>query len=116
MPFDTSVLDEALTQRRRQNEQLRQALLARVLQLLDELGPGYGIQQAYLFGSLVRPGRFHAKSDVDIAVEQIDPTRFFEAMSEFANLLGREVDLVQLDQCHFANKIRREGIRWMPSL
>ncbi len=63
MPFDTSVLDEALAQRCRQNELLHQALLARVLQLLDEVGPGYGIQQAYLFGSLVRPGRFHANEE-----------------------------------------------------
>ncbi len=112
MAFDTSILDAALTQRRAQNEQERQALLARVLHLLDELGPGYGIHRAYVFGSLTRPGRFRPDSDVDIAVEQIDPTRFFEAMSELWNSLGREVDLVELDKCHFAQRIREVGILW----
>ncbi|MEW5957102.1 MAG: nucleotidyltransferase domain-containing protein [Chloroflexota bacterium] len=82
MPFDTSILDAALAQRRAENEQERQAMLARVLRLLDELGPDYGIRRAYVFGSLARPGRFGPHSDIDIAVEQIDPGQFFEAMSQ----------------------------------
>ncbi len=113
MAFDTSVLDAVLAQRRANYEQKRQSLLADVLRLLDELGPVYDIQQAYVFGSLIKPGRFDHHSDVDIAVEQIDSTRFFEAMGKFSTSLGREVDLIELSKCHFADKIRREGIRWM---
>ena len=112
MVFDTSVLDEALARRRAAYEQERQTLLAEVQHLLDDLGPRYGIQQAYIFGSLVRPGRFIPESDVDIAIEQIDPVRFFEAMEEFSMRLKREVDLVELNKCHFADKIQREGILW----
>ncbi len=116
MPFDTSVLDAALARRRANFEQQRQQLLAKVLKLLDELGPEYGIQQAYVFGSLAMPGRFDSRSDIDIAVEQIDPERFFEAMGKFSFALGRQVDLVELDKCHFADKIRKKGIRWIRSL
>lgn len=112
MPFDTSILDEALARRKARNETERQRVLAKTLRLLDELGPTYKIERAYVFGSTVKPGRFHADSDVDIAVEQIDPRRFFEAMSEFFNRLGREVDLVELDKCHFAHRIRQTGILW----
>lgn len=110
--FDTSVLDAALARRRAACERERQALLAKVLRLLDELAPQYDIQQAYIFGSLVTPGRFGPDSDVDIAVEQIDPVRFFEAMGKFSASLGREVDLVELDKCHFAHRIRERGILW----
>jgi predicted nucleotidyltransferase len=113
MAFDTSVLDAALAHRRIENEQRRQAFLAQVMRLLDRLAPRYGIQQAYVFGSLAMPGRFDPRSDIDIAVEQIDPERFFEAMGKFSSALGREVDLVELDKGHFADKIRRKGIRWM---
>ena len=115
MAFDTSVLDEALARRRATYEQERKILLAEVQRLLDDLGPRYGIQQAYVFGSLVTPGRFIPESDVDIAVEQIDPVHFFEAMGEFSMRLKREVDLVELNKCHFADKIRREGILWTRS-
>jgi predicted nucleotidyltransferase len=113
-PFDTSVLDAALAQRQAKNEQERQAVLTRVLRLLDEIGPAYGIQQAYVFGSLTKRHRFRLNSDVDIAVEQINPERFFEAMSKLSTYLGREVDLVELNKCHFADKIRREGVMWTP--
>jgi hypothetical protein len=113
-PFDTSVLDAALAQRRAKNEQERQAILTRVLHLLDEVGPACSIQQAYVFGSLTKPNRFGLNSDVDIAVEQINPERFFEAMSKLSTYLGREVDLVELNKCHFADKIRREGVMWTP--
>lgn len=71
MPFDTSLLDAALARRRAQDEAERQRVATRVLHLLDDLGPRYNIQRAYLFGSVIKPGRFKAgSSDVDIAVEQ----------------------------------------------
>jgi predicted nucleotidyltransferase len=115
MAFDTSILDRALAQRQATYEKKRQEKLAQVLQLLDELAPDYGIQQAYLFGSLTIPGRFRPTSDVDIAVEQIDPSRFFEAAGKFSARLGCEVDLIELSKCHFADKIRQEGIQWIQS-
>jgi predicted nucleotidyltransferase len=112
MPFDTSILDKALAQRKAHNESERQQILAKTLRLLDDLGPRYNIQRAYLFGSVVKPGRFRADSDVDIAVEQIDPRQFIEALSKFSMRLNRDVDLIELDKCHFADKIRREGVVW----
>ena len=111
-PFDTSILDAALAERKARNEVERQQVLAKTLRLLDELGPSYKIERAYVFGSIIKPGHFHANSDVDIAVEQIDPLRFFEAMSEFFNRLEREVDLIELDKCHFAHRIREKGRLW----
>ena len=115
MAFDTSLLDTALKERQAANEGERQMVLSKVLALLTELAPTYDIQQAYVFGSVATPGRFGPASDVDIAVEQINPARFFEAMSQFSYSLKREIDLVELDKCHFADKIRREGIRWTRS-
>lgn len=110
--FDTSVLDRALAQRRAARERERQAVLDHLLQLLDELGPRYGISEAYVFGSVTRPGRFDERSDVDIAVEEMAPEDFFDAISAFSTALGREVDLVELRKCRFADRIRSQGIRW----
>jgi predicted nucleotidyltransferase len=115
MAFDTSVLDVALARRCANNERQRRALLTKVLHLLDKLALPYGIKKAYVFGSLTITGRFGPHSDVDIAVEQIDEAQFFEVMSKFSTELGHEVDLIELSKCHFADKIRREGIQWMQS-
>jgi predicted nucleotidyltransferase len=98
MTFDTSVLDAALVQHHARHERERRALLAKVLRLLDELGPGYGLQKAYVFGSLARFGRFTPNWDVDIAVIQSNPRRFCEFSGQLSMRLGREIDLDRTGQ------------------
>ena len=112
MPFDTAILDRALADEQQKNEVARSALLQQTLAALDALGPKFGIERAYIFGSLLQPGRFHAASDVDIAVENIDPEQHFTAISQLMTVLGRNVDLIRLDTCHFAQRIREQGLLW----
>jgi hypothetical protein len=111
MTFDTSLLDRARARRRRRLERERQATLARIFRFLDQHGAKLGISEAYVFGSVTRPGRFHEESDVDVAVEGIDAESFFRAMSLLSSLLERSVDLVKLTECHFADRIKERGIR-----
>lgn len=113
-PFDTSILDAALERERRALERERRKLVDEVLGLLDRWGPAYGIRSAYIFGSVARPGQFQRGSDVDLAVEQIDSQSFFRAWGHLSAEMGRPLDLVELADCPFAAKIRREGIRWTP--
>lgn len=110
--FDTWLLDAALEEQRQAWEEERRRVVAHVLELLDRWGPALGIRQAYLFGSVARPGRFHPDSDVDLAVEQIDDQAFFQAVACFSGELGRPVDVVELAHCPFADRIRKEGIPW----
>lgn len=112
MSFKTYLLDEIIRSKRDRLERERQTLLAQVKRWLDDYGGQYGIRSAYIFGSLTRPDRFTETSDVDIAVEQIDPEVFFTVISLLVTALGREVDLIKLDQCHFAHRIREAGILW----
>jgi predicted nucleotidyltransferase len=112
MAFDTCLLDETVARRHTVLERERQAVLSDVLRLLEELGPQYNIRRAYIFGSTTRPGHFTEHSDVDIAVEPMEPEHFFAAISAFASALGHEVDLVELDKCHFAHRIRERGVEW----
>lgn len=112
MAFDTSLLDKAITQQRGQLERLRQQTLAKTRALLDEIAPSYGIQKAYLFGSVVKAGRFREESDVDVAVSDVEPEAFFELMGALSLGLERDVDLVDLRKCHFAQRIRTEGELW----
>ncbi|RME41336.1 MAG: nucleotidyltransferase domain-containing protein [Caldilineae bacterium] len=115
MPFDTSLRDAALARRRAELERMRKTLLKETQRALESLGPRYGIRRAYIFGSLVAPGRFGPLSDVDIAVEQIDPRQLTEAIGEFSMQLGRRVDLIELEKCHFAHRIREKGLLWTPA-
>jgi uncharacterized protein len=110
--FSTTELDKILDERTRKWERERVSLLEKTGQWLERHAAAYGIDRAYLFGSITRPHRFHPNSDIDIAVETIDPESHFLAISFLAEDLGREVDVILLKHCHFAPQIQKEGILW----
>lgn len=108
----TYLLDKVLIERKQALEAERQLTFEQVQQWLEANGKRYGIKRAYIFGSLIRPHRFTQKSDIDLAVESIEPEHMFMAMTALAEALGREVDLVELYKCPFAHRIRQEGVLW----
>ena len=116
MAFKTDLLDAALEKHKYRNEQLRLVTIKQVLAWLDVHGTQYGIERAYLFGSLTRPDHFTGRSDIDIAVEKLAPDDFFQAMAALSETLEREVDLVELSKCQFAPRIRDQGLLWTKKL
>lgn len=112
MAYDTSVLDQALAKRRTEWERQRSVMLARVLVVLHEVLPRYDVQEAYVFGSLVKPGRYHADSDIDIAVVWEQRRDFFGMAADVSQRLGQDIDILPLEQLPFADKIRDEGLKW----
>ncbi|MDJ0634973.1 MAG: nucleotidyltransferase domain-containing protein [Xenococcaceae cyanobacterium MO_188.B29] len=112
MSFNTYLLDRASAYRRDTQEQQRQQILAKVINWLETVGHQQGIERAYIFGSLTRPGDFTEASDVDIAISGKLPAEFCTLMSLLSTTLGREVDLIHLEKCHFSDRIREKGILW----
>ncbi len=113
MVFPTPLLDQAKARRRQADEHSRLKMQQTVARWLRENAAQYGIQRAYLFGSIIQPGRFTQGSDVDLAVETIQSEQFFEAIAALSEAVEREVDLVDLTQCPFAAQIRRRGVLWI---
>ncbi len=110
MGFSTHLLDARLAREKQQNEQIRQQLLQQTLNWLTANAQNYGISSGYLFGSVTVPNKFSQHSDIDLAVETYKKGSICALMSGLP--VVRDVDVVPLDQCHFAEKIRREGIAW----
>jgi len=52
--------------------------------------------QVFVFGSLVRGG-LRPDSDIDMAVSGLPAKLYFSAVSRASDILGRPVDLVDLD-------------------
>jgi len=70
------------------------------------------VDEAYVFGSLAAPFAFDARSDLDIAVHAMDPREYFLLKCYLEGRLQREVDLVEMESCGFADSIRRRGLQW----
>jgi predicted nucleotidyltransferase len=57
---------------------------------------GMGASQVFVFGSLVK-GELRPDSDIDMAVSGLPAKDYFSAVSRASDLLGRPVDLLDLD-------------------
>ena len=57
-----------------------------------------GAKEVYVFGSASQGADLRENSDVDIAVSGLPPEVFFRAMGMASRALGRQVDLVDLDE------------------
>ena len=112
MAFPTPLLDARLAREQQQNEANRLLLLQSALEWLRTHGEHYGIDHGYIFGSVTQPGRFTQSSDVDIAVDTWKTGNICGLMGYLSLHLNRDVDIVPLDQCPFADKIRRLGTPW----
>lgn len=68
----------------------------------------------WIYGSLVKPGRFHDWSDVDLAVESLPPGMSLEYLQSLLSAdVGREVDVCRLDHTRLRTSIEQEGERWI---
>jgi len=105
-----TVLQRALAQRLEQREELRKEVLSATLAALDRLVTA---GDAYLYGSVVRPGRFHERSDVDIALTAAPgDVPVYRLQARLEDAIGRPVDLCILDETRFGPYIVREGVLW----
>jgi len=57
---------------------------------------GMGATEVFVFGSATK-GALRPDSDIDMAVTGLPPKVYFSAISKASDILGRPVDLVDLD-------------------
>lgn len=68
-----------------------------------------GASQVLIFGSAVR-GELRPDSDIDMAVRGLAPRVYFSAISKASDILGRPLDLVDLDDdTPLVRHLRRSG-------
>lgn len=70
---------------------------SRLPEVARRLRAEFGADRVILFGSLCSGG-FDDGSDVDLAVSGLAPERYFEALARVAEILERQVDLVELER------------------
>jgi predicted nucleotidyltransferase len=68
-----------------------------------------GAREVYVFGSAAH-GILHEGSDIDLAVAGLPPDKFFYAMGEAGDILGRPLDLIDLDKNNaFTRYLKEDG-------
>lgn len=91
--FMGKLLKERMPESERRARKLREALPSVVQMLVEE----FDVRRVVLFGSIVR-GVVDERSDVDLAVEGLDPGSYFAALSRAEEVAGATVDLVPIEE------------------
>jgi predicted nucleotidyltransferase len=112
MRFSTVLIDKAINRKRNEDEEWRLQCIERLFEILHNLSKSIFFNEAYIFGSVVKPHRFSEHSDIDIGFIGLQDEDFFKTMSFISGQIGVEVDIIQLEGHRLADKIKREGIRW----
>ncbi len=110
--YTTDLLDKTIEKRRKALEELRLKLIEKVCKVLDKLAMEIPFEEAYLFGSILKPGKFIKDSDIDIGFVGLKDIHFFRAMSFLSNELGVDIDIVQLEGHRLADKVKKKGLKW----
>ena len=110
--FDISLWEHSLSEKRQRNEALRHSTLSSIDAVLRRLRSRYTWSEIYIFGSVLREGRFDPESDVDFAVLGLPKHDLYRLVGELSDALDRSVDVVVLEETRMAHSIRRKGIRW----
>jgi len=71
-------------------------ILSKDLELAIKILKNYGCSKIYIFGSVAK-GNYNDTSDIDIAVEGINPKDFFNAYADLSFNLESRVDLINIE-------------------
>ena len=92
-----------------EKEKIRRKAMAK-LSLLNKILSNFSeVKKAYIFGLIIKEGKFRENSDIDIALEGKVKEDYFLIWSELEEKLNKEVDLRILNSGVTSQIIKKEG-------
>ena len=94
-------------------QEQREQLLTRVHDAARQLKSQFNVQRVILFGSLADTDWFIPNSDIDLAVEGLSPSDFWNAWRVVEDVIGdRPVDLIEIETASesLRNAIQKYGM------
>lgn len=105
------LLEDIAKERIERREQDRLHLLNLTIHTLKEYFFLKPVKSVYITGSLIHPDRYHENSDIDIAVTGMPESSYFTCLFELSMLLNKDVEIIELENCRFRQKIESTGLK-----
>ncbi len=104
---------QSAEKKEKEREKIRKDVLLEIDKALKILAKHYYWDDLYLFGSIIKAGKFMLSSDIDIAILGLNKLDYFAFVGDISAILNRTVDVVNLEDCYFGNSIVSGGVRWI---
>ncbi len=93
-------------------EQNRKRTTREIDNALNKLMEHFTWDEVYMFGSVVRTGKYRPGSDIDIALSGLNKFDYYAFIGDISELLNKRVDVVLLEECRFRKSIMEKGTKW----
>ena len=111
-PFDISIWERATQLNKVAIEKNRKKVLNDLSSAIHQLSQNYHWDELYIFGSITRPEQFGKHSDIDVGIQGLDKFMHYRLVADISGMLDRDVDVIRLEDCGFAETIKTRGILW----
>jgi predicted nucleotidyltransferase len=102
-------------EREKEEKKKRARAIRKAKKVAQALKKKYGVEEVYLFGSLVwRPDFLWAGSDIDLLVKGLEDEEYFEILADISNLSHPfRVDLIPYQNAwpSVKKRVLKEGVR-----
>lgn len=110
--FDTSVWQKSISKKIENRELKRIEDLAKISQNLKSFSHLIPVEKLYIFGSVTRKNMYNEHSDIDIAIKNtVKDVSFFKIWKQIEEICNQNIDLLDLDECAFAEIIESTAIK-----
>lgn len=110
MQYDISLWEEIQKIKLDKREKRRKEKLQEAISLLKKYFKNKTVDEVFIVGSILQKNKFYEFSDIDIAVLGLKEN-YFRTLSELEDLLNMQVDLIELEKCHFKEKLLESFIK-----
>ena len=108
--YNISLWERFLDKEYNDREKERLAILKASVKALKVYFKGKDVKRVFLVGSILKKGGFYPFSDIDVAVGGLNE-EYFKTLLGLEDVLGRNVDLIEIEKCRFKDSLEREGLK-----
>jgi predicted nucleotidyltransferase len=111
MTFSAGLLYEIEALRKEELEKKRLEVLEQTIKEVKGVFSNSNVTEVYLTGSIINSYKFSSRSDIDIAVKGLPAIDYFPILSKLEESLLRTIEIIELENCRFSDKIINTGLR-----
>lgn len=108
--YNISLWEKFLGEEYNDREKERLTILKASVKALKVYFKGKDVKRVFLVGSILKKGGFYPFSDIDVAVGGLNE-EYFKTLLGLEDVLGRNVDLIEIEKCRFKDSLEREGLK-----
>lgn len=108
--YNISLWERFLDEEYNEREIERLAILKASVKALKGYFKDKDVKRVFLVGSILKKDAFYPFSDIDVAVGGLKE-EYFKTLLGLEDVLGRNVDLIEIEKCRFKESLERKGLK-----